>query len=333
VITVEGLEALRKTRSSDDFVGLVLAGPTLLAWGSPEQQQRFLPSLVSGDHFWCQLFSEPGAGSDLAALATRAERQPDGTWKVNGQKVWSSLAGKADYGLLLARTDPDAAKHKGITFFVLDMRTPGVEVRALRQMTGEHEFDEVFFTDVMVGDEMRVGAEGDGWRIAVDTLMAERSGLSGRPTVGDGVCEGLVKRAIATGAWEDPGLRDDLVAALVEERALEMTNVRAFVDREAGGASSVGAAASVTKLVQSELMQRLSLLMTEVEPTRALAWGATDSASSEAALAFLYCRAYTIAGGTSEIQRNIIAERVLGLPKEPSVPVTERQASPRTPAP
>lgn len=315
MITAEELAALWEQRPPQDFVGLVLAGPILLGWGTPEQQQRFLPPLASGEHFWCQLFSEPGAGSDLASLSTRAERQPDGGWRVNGQKVWSSLAGRADLGLLLARTDLEAPQHRGITCFVLDMRSAGVEVRPLRQLTGEHEFDEVFFSDVLVPDDMRLGAEGEGWRIAVSTLTAERKGLSGRPTVGRGTSDDLVKRAVETGAWGEPRLRDELVAALVEERALEMTNLRAFEDREAGHTD--GAAGSITKLVQSELLQRQAYLRTRIEPTAAVAWPADDEQSATAAYGFLYSRALTIAGGTSEIQRNIIAERVLGLPREP----------------
>jgi alkylation response protein AidB-like acyl-CoA dehydrogenase len=298
-------------RSTDDFVGLVLVGPVLQRFGTPEQQARYLPPLVRAQEFWCQLFSEPGAGSDLAGLSTRAERLPDGRWRVNGQKVWSSLAHHADFGLLLARTDTTVAKHAGITAFVVDMRLPGVECRPLVQMTGEDEFDEVFFTDVVLDDDARVGEVGQGWTVAVSTLSAERSGLGGRPAVGGGLSTELVRRAIRTGAWEDPLLRDDLVAAWIEERAVEATNLRAYSE------GAHGAAGSITKLAQSELLQRLALLRTEVEPTKALAWTTDDQDSSDAARAFLYARAYTIAGGTSEIQRNIIGERVLGLPREP----------------
>ena len=299
-------------RPAVDFVGLVLAGPTLLQWATDEQKERLLKPLARAEHFWCQLFSEPGAGSDLAGLSTRAEQAPEGSWRINGQKVWSSLASQADYGLLLTRSDPAAPKHQGITAFALDMRLPGVEVRPLRQMTGEHEFDEVFFTDVVIPDDMRLGPVNEGWRVAVSTLMAERNGLSGQPAVGAGRSDELVARALQTGAWEDPRLRDDLVSALVEERALEMTNLRAFVALQSGVA---GAGGSVTKLVQSELLQRLSVLQTDIEQTKGVAWSSDDSYGAEAAHAFLYSRAYTIAGGTSEIQRNIIAERVLGLPK------------------
>ena len=304
-------------RPAVDFVGLVLAGPTLQAWGTDLQKERFLVPLARGEHFWCQLFSEPGAGSDLAGLSTRAERLPDGRWRVNGQKVWSSLAHRADFGLLLARTGGPDSGHAGITYFVLDMRTSGVEVRPLRQITGEYEFDEVFFTDVVIDDEMRVGDVGAGWKVATSTLMAERTGLSGRPAIGDGKADRLVARARATGAWSDEVLRDALVSAWVDERVLEMTNLRAFVARRDGTA---GAEGSVTKLAQSELLQRLALLGSKVDPADGVAWAEEDVQAEAAAYDFLYCRAYTIAGGTSEIQRNIIGERVLGLPREPKAP-------------
>ena len=307
-------EVLRRrggARSTDDFVGLVLVGPVLQRFGTPAQQQRFLPPLVRAQEFWCQLFSEPGAGSDLAGLSTRAEQLPDGRWCINGQKVWSSLAHHADFGLLLARTDPTVAKHAGITAFVVDMRLPGVECRPLVQITGEDEFDEVFLTDVVLGDDARIGEVGQGWTVAVSTLSAERSGLGGRPAVGGGISTDLVQRAQVTGAWSDPLLRDDLVAAWIEERAVEAANLRAY------GAGDQGPAGSITKLAQSELLQRLALLRTEIEPSKATAWAEDDASSERAAHAFLYSRAYTIAGGTSEIQRNIIGERVLGLPREP----------------
>jgi 3-oxochol-4-en-24-oyl-CoA dehydrogenase len=296
------------------IVPLALAGPTLLQWGTPEQQARFVPRIAAGDEFWCQLFSEPGAGSDLASLTTRAERQEDGSWLVNGQKVWSSLAHEADFGILLARTGGPRSGHAELTFFVLDMRTPGVDVRPLIQITGDDEFDEVFFTDVVIPDAMRVGDVGQGWQVAISTLMAERNGLSGRPDVGSGRSDVLVQRALESGAWADARLRDDLVSLWVEERVLEMTNLRAFLRRRDG---TPGAEGSVTKLVQSEWLQRLALLGTEVDPAASVAWDASDERAAAAAHSFLYSRAYTIAGGTSEIQRNIIGERVLGLPKEP----------------
>ena len=312
---VESELATREAASPPShIVPLVLAGPTLLRWGTPEQQARFLPRIAACQEFWCQLFSEPGAGSDLASLTTRAEQQPDGSWIVNGQKVWSSLAHEADFGILLARTGGPGSAHAGLTFFVLDMTTPGVDVRPLIQITGDDEFDEVFFTDVVIPDAMRVGDIGQGWQVAISTLMAERNGLSGRPDVGHGRSDVLLRRARETGAWGDERLRDDLVSLWIEERVLEMTNLRAFLRRRSG---TPGAEGSVTKLVQSEWQQRLALLGAELDPAASVAWDPEDRVAAEAAHDFLYCRAYTIAGGTSEIQRNIIGERVLGLPKEP----------------
>ncbi|MQA15550.1 MAG: acyl-CoA dehydrogenase [Pseudonocardiaceae bacterium] len=215
-------------RPDADFVGLALAGATILAWGTEEQRQRYLPPLARGRERWCQLFSEPGAGSDLASLATRAEAHPDGSWVVNGQKVWSSYAHESRFGLLMARSDASLPKHRGITYFLLDMSTPGVQARPLRQMTGDAEFNEVFLDDVVVPDSARLGGVNEGWRVAITTLMSERSGLSGRPAVGPGVTDALVARARTTGAWDSPVLRDRILGLLVEERTLQMATLRAF---------------------------------------------------------------------------------------------------------
>ncbi len=299
------------------FIGVGLAGPTILRWGTDEQKREHLPRILRGESQWCQLFSEPGAGSDLASVSTRAEVQADGSWVVNGQKVWSSYAHLSDYGLLMTRSNITVPKHRGITYFLLDMLTPGVEVRPLRQMTGQSEFNEIFLTDVHIPVAARLGEVDHGWEVAVTTLMNERSGLSGRPAVGEGQVEGLAARAVQTGAWEDAVLRDRLLRAFVAERALQMTTVRAFVQSGDGDASAEG---SLRKLAHCTLNEELGMLATEIEPLGGL--GSVDStdgtvgADLAAARMFLGAKTLSIAGGTSEIQRNIIGERLLGLPRD-----------------
>jgi alkylation response protein AidB-like acyl-CoA dehydrogenase len=309
---MEAVLSYRANRQMTDFVGLSLAGPTIIAHGTPEQKQRFLGPLARAEHRWCQLFSEPGAGSDLAGLSTRAERLEDGTWRVNGQKVWSSFAHMSDFGLLMARTDPGKPKHRGITYFLVDMRTPGVDARPLKQMTGDAEFNEVFLTDVILPEDALLGQVDDGWTVALTTLMQERSGLTGKPAVGPGAADDLVHRAVAAGTFDDPLLRDRLLQFVVEERALQMTTLRAFAE---AGRQQAGAEGSIRKLVSSTLLETTGSLAAEVEPVSALGW--TDGANSAASYDFLAKKMTSIAGGTSEIQRNIIAERLLGLPKDP----------------
>ena len=311
VITDE-LTRLRADRPADEFIGLALAGPTIIEWGSDEQKERFLRPIALGQARWCQLFSEPGAGSDLASLRTRAVKDGD-QWVVNGQKVWSSYSDRADFGLLMARTDPAQAKHRGITYFLLDMHAPGVEVRPLRQLNGHSEFGEVFFTDVVVPDSDRLGPEGRGWSVGISTLMQERSGLSGRPGVGPGQADALAVRARRTGAWDDPVLRDRIMQAFITERVLQMATVRAFA---ALGRAEPGAEGSIRKLTHAQLEVTLGLLATEAEPGDAIAWDAPDEDAPAAVDAFLSGKILSIAGGTSEIQRNIIGERLLGLPRD-----------------
>jgi 3-oxochol-4-en-24-oyl-CoA dehydrogenase len=311
-VVTDELTRLRADRPADDFIGLALAGPTIIEWGSDEQKQRFLPPLTTGKHRWCQLFSEPGAGSDLASLRTRAVKDGD-HWVVNGQKVWSSYSDRADFGLLMARTDPSQPKHRGITYFLLDMHSPGVEVRPLRQLNGSSEFGEVFFTDVVVPDTDRLGPEGLGWSVGISTLMQERSGLSGRPGVGPGQADAIAVRARQTGAWDDPVLRDRIMQAFITERALQMATVRAFA---ALGKAEPGAEGSIRKLTHAQLEVTLGLLATEAEPGDAIAWDSSDENAAAAVHEFLSGKILSIAGGTSEIQRNIIGERVLGLPRD-----------------
>ncbi|WP_280356989.1 acyl-CoA dehydrogenase family protein [Nocardia otitidiscaviarum] len=290
------------------FVSRTLIGPTVMAWGSPEQRRHYLPGIAAGTDVWCQLFSEPGAGSDLAGLATRAT--PDGDrWIVRGQKVWSSFADQARYGMLLARTHPERPKHAGISCFLLDMRTPGVTVRPLRQLTGEQHFCEVFLDEVVVPDTVRLGGVGEGWRVALSTLSAERSGLSDSSEASGVPLAPVLALARTTGGWRDPVLRDRLTALLVTERALHLTNLR----NRASAAD--GARGSITKLAQSELSQRISEIGYEIAGARAAY--SDDVALTPEAYALLDSRRLTIAGGTSEIQRTIIAERVLGLDREP----------------
>ncbi|WP_137294463.1 acyl-CoA dehydrogenase family protein [Nocardioides dongxiaopingii] len=309
----EAVLRYRVGRSMTDFVGLALGGPTIIAHGTDAQKERFLGPLARGEHRWCQLFSEPGAGSDLAGLSTRAERQGDGTWVVNGQKVWSSFAHLSDFGLLMARTDPELPKHRGISYFLVDMTTPGVLARPLRQMTGDAEFNEVFLTDVHLPPDALLGEVNGGWAVAITTLMQERNGLTGRPAVGEGRSDDLLRRAAETGAIADPVLRDRLLLLLVEERALQMTTVRSYAE---AGRTAVGAEGSVRKLVNAQVEEETGALAAEVDPLGVLAWPAGDPTPS-AAHDFLAMKTTSIAGGTSEIQRNIIAERLLGLPKDP----------------
>ncbi|MFF2554040.1 acyl-CoA dehydrogenase family protein [Nocardia sp. NPDC058058] len=290
------------------FVARTLIGPTIETWGTGDQRARFLPGIEAAKQIWCQLFSEPGAGSDLASLATRAVRRDADHWTVTGQKVWSSFANLADYGMLLARTDPDKPKHAGITCFLLDMRARGVTVRPLRQLTGEEHFCEVFLDEVQVPDTDRLGPIDAGWRVALSTLSAERSGLSGTSDASGVSLAPVLAAARVNGTWQEPIMRDRLAGLLAMERALELTNQRAAKSRtDAGG--------SITKLAQSELSQRIAEIGFEIAGAHG-AYCVADPLCPEA-YALLDSRRLTIAGGTSEIQRTIIAERVLGLDREP----------------
>ncbi|OBG78294.1 MULTISPECIES: acyl-CoA dehydrogenase [unclassified Mycobacterium] len=308
---VEELRRRGVDRPEEDFVGVWLAGPTILQWGTDEQRETFLRPLARGEHRWCQLFSEPGAGSDLASLATSAVRIDGDRWLVNGQKIWSSFANTADFGLLMARTDPALPKHGGITYFLLDMRTPGVEVRPLRQMTGDAEFNEVFLTDVVVPDAARLGPLNAGWKVGISTLMQERNSLTGPPVVGPGVADRLIGEAVLSGAWHRTDIRDRLQHMLADERSLQCASFRASVtpDRDPGAIDSI------RKLVSAELHERAGSIRVDLQPELTMAWPAGADLPA-GARSFLEMKKYCIAGGTSEIQRNIIAERVLGLPRE-----------------
>ncbi|MEX0663740.1 MAG: acyl-CoA dehydrogenase family protein [Acidimicrobiia bacterium] len=315
-----------------NIIGIGMGGPTLITWGTEEQKQQLLRGLATNEEIWCQLFSEPGAGSDVAGLSTRAVRDGD-EWVVTGQKVWTTLAHLSRWGMLLARTNPDVPKHKGLTYFVIDMHAPGVEIRPLVQITGDAEFNEVFFEGARIPDAMRVGPEGEGWRVAVTTLMNERVALSGAGSLsGDAVGGSAIERLLARQQGvTDPRLRQRLAQAYIDGRLIRFNNQRAG-DRRKRGAEA-GPEGSITKLMQAEYNQRLQKLAIDLEGARGMAWEGpelthvnergmawmtTDSdASRDIARGFLRAQANTIEGGTSNVMRNILGERVLGLPKEP----------------
>ncbi len=317
-------------------LGLNLAAPALFAHGTEEQRLRFLPKIVSSEEVWCQLFSEPGAGSDLASLATRAERDGD-DWGITGQKVWTTWAHLSTHAVLLARTDPDAPKREGITYFVLDLRQVGVDVRPLRHMGGEVDFNEVFLDRARVPDAQRVGAVGEGWRVANATLSGERQMVSGAGSggvdrIGGSGAEALVRLARRLdaegrpGGWANPVHRDEVVRLWCEERVREWTNQRVRAQVRSGRAP--GAESSIGKVHQGELNQRIQLLAVDMLGAAATAWSVADgTAPTEpdawaATLPYelrgmLRSRANTIEGGTTEVNKNILGERVLGLPREP----------------
>jgi alkylation response protein AidB-like acyl-CoA dehydrogenase len=306
-------------------IGLGMAGPTILRHGSDAQRHRFLRPLWTGEEVWCQLFSEPGAGSDLAGLATRAVRDGDG-WVLNGQKVWTSLAHLARWGILVARTDPDVPKHRGITYFVCDMTHPGVQVRPLRQLTGEAEFNEVFLTDVRLPDDLRVGEVGDGWRIAQTTLMNERISIGGGVVAREaGIIGGLARTWRERPELRTPVARDRLMRLWVEAEAIRLTGIRL---RQQLAAGEPGPEGSAVKLSFASLMQSVTAAELELAGEEGLRYdrwaeesraGGIDFLGRTAGYRYLRARGNSIEGGTSEILRNIIAERVLGLPAEARV--------------
>jgi alkylation response protein AidB-like acyl-CoA dehydrogenase len=305
---------------ADNPIGLGMAAPTIAKHGTAEQQERFLPALHAGE-VWCQLFSEPGAGSDLATLRTRAVRD-EGGWIVNGQKVWTTLGHLARWGLLLARTDPDVPKHRGLTYFICDMQAPGVEVRPLRQMTGDAEFNEVFLSDVWLGDDLRLGDVGDGWRIATTTLMNERVVIGGPGASRRG--SGPIARALEALQQRDVGpvQRDQFVQLWIQAEVTRLTKMRASQLRRTG---TPGPEGSVAKLAFAELNQRITEFCVNVLGPEGQLYpdgyefdaGNNGIHSGGPQHLFLRARANSIEGGTSEILRNILAERVLQLPAEP----------------
>jgi alkylation response protein AidB-like acyl-CoA dehydrogenase len=292
-------------------VGIGMVGPTLIAHGTEAQKGRYLPALLRGDEVWCQLFSEPGAGSDLAGLRTRAVRDGD-EWVVNGQKVWSSGAHHSELGILLARTDPDAPKHKGITYFVLDMRSPGIEVRPLRQINGVAHFNEVFLTDVRIPDANVVGEVNGGWGVAQTTLGAERVLIGSGGAVG---FRDLARLAIEQQRTSDPVLRQRLADAYIRFEIVKYLGQRAQAARRNGAA--VGAEASVLKLAVSQNVALNGDLALALEGATAMLLHGDAPYGGFWQQQFLNQWGTRIGGGTEQVQRNVIGERVLGLPPEP----------------
>jgi 3-oxochol-4-en-24-oyl-CoA dehydrogenase len=307
-------------------IGIGWAGPTIAYAGSEEQKERYLFPLLTAEEIWCQLFSEPGSGSDLASLSTRAERDGD-EWVVNGSKIWTSGAQHSQFGILLARTNPDAAKHKGITYFICPMNLPGIDIRPIREMTGGETFNEVFFTDVRLPLDAVVGEVNDGWRLAKVTLGNERVSLSTGgvlwghgPTALDLIAQ--IKRAPVT----DPVLRQNIAKVYIEHQILELIRMRTLSARIRG--EQPGPEASVRKILADEHGQHVMDLALSLQGASGMIANAhvgglsgTQGASAmEAAVwyyGFLFAQALTIGGGTGAVQRNIVGERVLGLPHEP----------------
>lgn len=301
-------------------IGLGMAAPTLIAFGTPEQQERYLRPLYTSEEIWCQLFSEPGAGSDLAAIATRAVQEGD-TWVVDGQKVWTSGAHNAQRAILVARTDTSVAKHAGLTYFVVDMSDPGVDVRPLRQVTGEAEFNEVFLTGVRVPDADRIGAVGQGWKVATTTLNNERVAISAGNDREAGQI-GLVAQQ-----WRDdpsvrtPGAQAELLAWWVECEVTRIAGERLRQQLESG---QPGPESSAMKLAFARQAQQITGFALELDPATGLLyddWTMVRSASASflgrgPGFRYLRAKGNSIEGGTSEIMRNVVAERVLGLPPD-----------------
>lgn len=301
-------------------IGIGWAGPTILHAGNEEQKERYLMPIISGEEIWCQLFSEPGAGSDLAGLSTKAVRDGD-EYIVNGQKIWTSLGHFAKFGILIARTDPDAPKHKGISYFVCPMDAPGIDIRPIIEMTGVHTFNEVFFDDVRIPAENLVGTENEGWSLAKVTLSNERVSLStggalwGRgPTAMD-----LIDLVKAQGGVDEPLMRQRLADLYTEAEVLRLIRLRQVTAAVKG--RQPGPEASVRKMLADEHGQKVMNIAKDLAGTGAMlsTVGPLGAPVNEWHHGYLFARALTIGGGTTEVQKNIIGERVLGLPAEPAI--------------
>ena len=311
-------------------IGIGWAGPTLVHAGTEAQRQRYLVPMLAGEEMWCQLFSEPGAGSDLASLGTRAVRDGD-EFVVNGQKIWTSLAQYSKFGILIARTDPDVPKHRGISYFICPMDLPGIEIRPIREMTGEATFNEVFFTDVRIPADLLVGDLHDGWRLAKVTLGNERVSLSGAGVLwGRGpTADDLLHAVRAAGRVADPLMRQRLARVYIEHRVLELIRMRTVSAKVRG--EQPGPEASIRKLLADEHGQHVMELARDLVGSAAMLAGGSAPDADDVSLhpqaaslhhagwhhGFLFSQALTVGGGTWAVQRNIVAERVLGLPHDP----------------
>ena len=300
-------------------IGHGMCGPTVVAWGSEEQKTRYLRPLFTGEEIWCQLFSEPGSGSDFAGLSSRGVKDGD-EWIVNGQKVWTTLAHLSRWGLLVVRTDTEAVKHAGLTAFVVDMHDPTVDVRPLRQMTGEAEFNEVYFTDTRIAQKEMLGNPGDGWRVSLTTLMNERVSIGGAiPQKGSGTIAHLMKAWADAPEWrKDPSTRDEVMRLWIRAETLRLTNIRANQNRKMGDPGPEG---SIAKMASANLNKDIYECLMAVMGADALLYGSYEMVRPEHAMefatpqkAFLRSRANSIEGGTTEVMLNILGERVLGLP-------------------
>jgi alkylation response protein AidB-like acyl-CoA dehydrogenase len=300
------------------LIGQGMIGPTLMAWASDEDKARFLPPLASGEEVWCQLFSEPAGGSDLAALRTRAERDGD-DWVINGQKIWTSGAHYSDYGVIVVRTDPNVPKHKGLSYFYVDMKAPGVEIKPIKQLTGDSDFNEVYFTDVRVSDSQRLGEVGQGWQVSLTTLMNERAAIGGsfgQMDVSLAMSVAAVVEIDGRPALEDAAVRARIADWYVQEAGLKYTGYRSLTALSRGALP--GPENSIGKLVGAPKMQAMSsYLMDLLDASGAIADEALAAKAGIIQRAYMGAPGLRIAGGTDEIMANIIAERVLGLPQEP----------------
>jgi alkylation response protein AidB-like acyl-CoA dehydrogenase len=290
-----------------NILGLFVGGPTVIAFGTEEQKDRFLAPILSADEIWCQGFSEPDAGSDLAAVKTSAVRE-DGGWRVTGQKVWTTFGHEAQWCMLLARSDPEASKHKGLTYFICDMNQEGVDVRPLRQITGEAEFNEIFFENAYIPDENLLGGEGNGWMVAVTSLLHERAAIGVAATMHlSAVLDELIDLAREKGYAQDPVVRQRIANLKIGTEALRFGVLRALTQQMRVGIP--GPEAALAKWEFAEINQDLTALATELGGIEAL------RLDSEWGYRMLRSRANSIEGGTTDIVKNVIAERILGLPR------------------
>jgi acyl-CoA dehydrogenase len=297
-------------------IGHGMCGPTVMSWASEEHKRRLLPPLASGEHVWCQLFSEPASGSDLAGLRTRAVKAGDGSgdWIVNGQKIWTSGAQYSDWGLLITRTNPDVPKHKGLTMFFLDMKSPGVEVRPIKQVNGQSGFNEVYFTDVRIPDSQRLGEVGQGWEVSLTTLMNERLSIGSGMSTGFPELFRFCMDAEIDGrpAVEDSAVRSRLAQIAVRQSGLKYTGMRAISALSKG--ETPGPENSIGKLVAGATMQDLSMFALDLQGEAGVVWDEDSPQQGRFQAMLMRSPATRIEGGSDEILRNIIGERVLGLP-------------------